>query len=326
MLRLYYCLKPLIPDALQVFLRRQLIHRKMRSCAALWPIDEAAGKAPEGWNGWPGGKQFAFVITHDVEGMKGVDKCLEVANLDSTYGFRSSFNFVCRDYVVPTATMNSLRNAGFEIGVHGLTHRGNSFRSATVFDKQLKEINHFIGAWGASGFRSPSMYHNLEWIRRLDIEYDASTFDTDPFEPQPDGVRTIFPFVVSSKNDGRRYVELPYTLPQDHTLFIFLKEPTIEIWKRKVDWIAEKGGLALFIAHPDYMAMRGGKQKTKEYPVERYIELLKYVATRYEGKYWHVLPRDLARFWGNRIRSSNLEDENESLGDTKREYTVNRSF
>ena len=39
----------------------------------------------------------------------------------------------------------------------------------------------------------PSMHHNLEWIKDLDIEYDASTFDTDPFEPQADGVGTIFP-------------------------------------------------------------------------------------------------------------------------------------
>jgi len=35
-----------------------------------------------------------------------------------------------------------------------------------------------------SGFSLPSMHHNLEWIGELDIEYDASTFDTDPFEPQ----------------------------------------------------------------------------------------------------------------------------------------------
>jgi len=46
------------------------------------------------------------------------------------------------------------------------------------------------------GFRAPAMHDNLEWISELNLEYDLSTFDTDPFEPQSDGVGTIFPFKV----------------------------------------------------------------------------------------------------------------------------------
>src|SRR5438093_11418122 len=40
------------------------------------------------------------------------------------------------------------------------------------------------------------MLRNLDWLHDLDVQYDASTFDTDPFEPQPDGMDTIFPFWV----------------------------------------------------------------------------------------------------------------------------------
>lgn len=47
--------------------------------------------------------------------------------------------------------------------------------------------------------QGPAVHHNLEWIGELDIEYDLSTFDTDPFMPQPDGVGTIFPFLVERK-------------------------------------------------------------------------------------------------------------------------------
>ena len=36
----------------------------------------------------------------------------------------------------------------------------------------------------------------------LNIAYDASTFDTDPFEPQPDGVNTIFPFWVPRRSES----------------------------------------------------------------------------------------------------------------------------
>jgi hypothetical protein len=35
-----------------------------------------------------------------------------------------------------------------------------------------------------------------DWLHQLNIEYDLSTFDTDPFEPQPEGRHTIFPFWV----------------------------------------------------------------------------------------------------------------------------------
>ena len=106
--------------------------------------------------------------------------------------------------------------------------------------------------------------------------------------------------MIPSTDSLRGYVELPYTLPQDHTLFIFLKESTTDIWKKKLDWIVEKGGLALFISHPDYMAMKGARTGAKEYSMNRYIEFLEYVTTAYKGQYWHALPKDLARFWMER--------------------------
>lgn len=108
-------------------------------------------------------------------------------------------------------------------------------------------------AWKSVGFRSPSMLHNLDWLHELDVEYDSSTFDTDPFEPQPDGVETIFPFWVSAGEDKRGYVELPYTLPQDWTLFVLMREGGIDLWKKKLDWIVEQGGMVFVITNPDYM-------------------------------------------------------------------------
>jgi hypothetical protein len=50
---------------------------------------------------------------------------------------------------------------------------------------------------------------------------------------------------------------LPYTLVQDFNLFKILREPNIDIWKRKLDWIAERGGMALINTHPDYMGFEG---------------------------------------------------------------------
>ena len=78
-----------------------------------------------------------------------------------------------------------------------------------------------------------------------------------------------------------------------------LKEKGIGLWKKKLDWIAECGGMALLITHPDYMFF-DGRQTFDTYPVEHYAAFLDYVRQRYEGQYWHVLPRDLARFWRER--------------------------
>ena len=100
-------------------------------------------------------------------------------------------------------------------------------------------------------------------------------------------------YIVS--NDG--YVELPYTLPQDFTLFVLMREKAIDIWKKKLDWIAKKGGMALVTTHPDYMKFSDGRCKQEEYPIEFYEELLDYVKDKYEYKYWNPLPKEMTQFW-----------------------------
>jgi hypothetical protein len=92
-------------------------------------------------------------------------------------------------------------------------------------------------------------------------------------------------------------VELPYTLPQDFTLFILMKEKNIDIWKKKLDWIVEKGGMVLLITHPDYMNGQKKKCGIEEYPMEFYEEFLDYVRTKYGDQYWNPLPKEMARFW-----------------------------
>ena len=273
-----------------------VIQRKRKLYEHVWPIDERAGKPPEGWTGWPEGKKFALVLTHDVETIKGVERVTRVAELEKGLGFRSSFNFIAEEYPVPHDLIKYLKDEGFEVGLHGLNHNGNLFESKKKFQKQAPRINQYLKDWGVTGFRTPIMYHNLDWMHDLNIEYDSSTFDTDPFEPQPDGMETIFPFWVSGKDGRRGYVELPYTLSQDFTLFVLMGEEGIDIWKKKLDWIAEKGGMALFITHPDYMNIGNKNSEIEEYPARYYEELLSYIKQEYDGQYWHVVPAEIANF------------------------------
>ena len=296
---LYYTLKPIIPRWLQIEIRRQALCCKRMFVKKIWPIDNNASAAPEGWGGWPEGKKFAVVLTHDVDTARGHERCHRLAQVERALGFRSSFNFVARRYPVSAELRQTLVGQGFEVGVHGLYHDGKKYRSREIFLERAAGINHYLREWEAVGFRSPAMHHNLDWFHDLDIHYDASTFDTDPFEPQSDGVRTIFPFFVRHPRNGHGYVELPYTLPQDFTLFILMKERSIDIWKRKLDWLAEKGGMALVVTHPDYMWFGDGRCSLEEYPIRYYEEFLGYIQTRYKNQYWHVLPRRMATYWTN---------------------------
>ena len=266
------------------------------------------------------------MLTHDVESRQGLDRVKELANLDMELGFRSSFNFTPEGlYNVRADLRDWLTHRGFEVGVHDLNHDGHLFSSRESFRLKAQRINHYLEEWNAVGFRSGYMLRNLDWIHDLNIAYDACTFDTDPFEPQPDGVGTIFPFWVARKSEvgdqrseiGDRksefdsinyqpstinqprsgYVELPYTLPQDSTLFLMLREKTNEIWKRKLDWIAENAGMALLNVHPDYLLADGRDHHTDQYPHTYYREFLEYVSKAYSGQFWQPLPREVANYY-----------------------------
>jgi glycosyltransferase involved in cell wall biosynthesis/peptidoglycan/xylan/chitin deacetylase (PgdA/CDA1 family) len=307
---IYYGLKPMIPVSLRRRVRRQFALRKRTRAADVWPILPGSERPPQGWPGWPDGKQFAFVLTHDVEGRSGVENCRRLMELEIKYGFRSSFNFIPEgEYQVERELREELQKNGFEIGVHDLHHDGKLYSSREQFVRKADRINQYLKSWGAVGFRSGFMLHNLEWLGDLDALYDASTFDTDPFEPQPDHAGTIFPFWVSraarngegsatdlSGNGGNGYIELPYTLPQDSTLFLILGERRPEIWMRKLDWVARHGGMALLNVHPDYLDFKGSGSALRTFPAAIYEDFLKYAREKYGAAFWQPLPKELAAF------------------------------
>jgi len=296
--RTYYLLKPCIPWSLRLALRRWRANKQKIKYADTWPISPAAGQPPKGWKGWPGGKQFALVLTHDVEGQKGMERCRRLMELEASLGFRSSFNFVPEgSYSTPPELRAHLTDHGFEVGVHDLKHDGKLYRSHKSFTANARQINRYLKEWNAVGFRSAFMLHKLDWLHELEVLYDASTFDTDPFEPQPDGVDTIFPFQVCNGGGASGYIELPYTLVQDFTMFVLLAEKTIDLWKRKAAWVAQCGGMVLVNVHPDYINFADRKGERDEFPVSLYEQFLMHMRQPYKDTYWQALPCEVARFW-----------------------------
>lgn len=291
----YYSIKPLIPRKLQVVLRSVALRKIRPRFSHVWPIFEGSGEPPPNWRGWPENKNFALVLTHDVDTKRGQANCRQLAEMEMRLGFRSAFYFVAEKYPVSYELQDFLRSHGFEIGLHGLYHDGQLYKSKRVFNERAIRINRYLKAWNTRGFRSPAMQYNLDWLLDLDIDYDSSTFDTDPFEPSFHGMHTIFPFVVQHREGHKSYVELPCTVSQDFSLFVLMKERTIDVWRRKLDWIAEKGGMALLLVHPDYMNFNG-VSNYQEYQAELYEEFLHFVRAKYQDKYWHALPHEVADY------------------------------
>lgn len=237
---------------------------------------------------WPDDKAFAFVLTHDVEGPSGHDFVRRVMDLEEKYGFRSSFNFVPEGYKVDRALLDDMRSRGFEVGVHGLKHDGRLFSSSDLFAERAQKINAYVEEWGAVGFRSPMTHRNPEWMQALNIDYDLSFFDTDPYEPMAGGSMSIWPYFIG------KFVELPYTLMQDHRYLEVLEQRDADLWLQKVDFIEANYGMALLNSHPDYLLKPGG--------MAVYEALLANMADR--RNCWHALPRDAADWWRYRHAAS----------------------
>lgn len=293
----YYRLRRLLPRGVQIALRRW--HARFRKPAWLeWPTDGvwvalaearlALAIAEEGvveiLRLWPEQFESAAVLTHDVEGAAGQARCLAVAQLEERYGFRSCFNVVAERYPVDAGIMGELRDRGHEIGLHGIKHDGLKFSSRRVFEERLVAMRHYAAAWGVEGFRSPATHRRWEWMPDLPFRYDSSYPDTDPYEPIPGGCGTPWPFALGD------LIELPITLPQDHTAWEILQRSALELWQEKLAWLRRVRGLATIIVHPDYLTDPG-----------RWAEYEAFLAQLSElDDLWVALPREIARWWRER--------------------------
>jgi peptidoglycan/xylan/chitin deacetylase (PgdA/CDA1 family) len=309
--RAYYQLKPFLPRILTRFLRQKYDTLKRNEFLLNWPLEErfvqflweilrqaillSNTDSLTMQNFWPSGRRFACVLTHDIEAARGQSFVSKVADLEEALGLRSSFNFVADLYTIDKGLVADLRQRGFEVGIHGLKHDGKLFNSHAVFNHRAQRINEYLARFGAVGFRSPLTLRHPEWMQSLNVEYDMSFFDTDPFEPMPGGTMSIWPFFLG------HFVELPYTLVQDYTLTMILRETSARIWMEKVDFIEAHRGMVLVNSHPDFL------QNKTTWSV--YREFLQSIKER-DGV-WNALPRNVAAWWRTRAEGElSTTDEN----------------
>jgi peptidoglycan/xylan/chitin deacetylase (PgdA/CDA1 family) len=304
--RAYNTLKPILPRPLTRRLKR--IYGAQRPDARLgWPVEsrfvrfqfdvighllELSGRSSLNFiDLWPSGFQYALALTHDIETAEGQRYVRQVADLESRFGFQSAFNFVPERYPVDRQLMRDLRQGGFEIGLHGLRHDGLDFSSPATFLRRADRMNFYVREFGAVGFRAPLTHRHPEWMQALDIEYDGSFFDTDPYEPIAGGTMSIWPFHLG------RFVELPYTLTQDSTVAV-LGQASPDLWLNKVDFIRANHGLALLNTHPDYL------KNPQTWTI--YSDFLRIMRER--ADYYHALPCAVARWWRARTSAACIQE------------------
>jgi hypothetical protein len=149
-------------------------------------------------------------------------------------------------------------------------------------------MKRYAEQWGAEGFRSPSTHRDATLLRDLGMQHDSSWSDVATYEPEPGGSCSWLPYFIGD------VVELPITLPQDHTLFELRGERTEQRWLEKAAFLREEGGMGLLLTHPDYLA-----------EPDRLALYGRFLATQAsDTSAWHALPREVADWWRRRSVSS----------------------
>ena len=303
LLRGYYLARPVLPRRLQLRLRQAYTRVQGRSSFPAWPVEDSlhglyawlfgllaqlAGQPVPFLDPWPDGRSWALVLTHDVETESGYRHLELLREPERELGYRSSWNFVPLRYRVSDDMIRALRQEGCEVGVHGLRHDGRDLGSQRLLAKRLPLMREYADRWQAVGFRSPATQRQWDMMPRLGFEYDSSYSDTDPYEPQPGGCCSYLPYFNQS------LVELPITLPQDHTVFAILQHRDAEVWLSKARLLRERHAMVLALTHPDY----AGDHRV----ADGYRSLLE--AFRGDSTVWHALPKEAAAWWRQRASSA----------------------
>jgi hypothetical protein len=106
-------------------------------------------------------------------------------------------------------------------------------------------------------------------------------------DAQRGGCCTVFPYFIG------RLLELPTTTTQDYALFNYLRDYSLDLWKKQIALIREKHGLISILVHPDYILEK------KERDV--YLQLLRYLhELRMADDVWLATPALVNQWWRTR--------------------------
>lgn len=161
-----------------------------------------------------------------------------------------SSNFIVpKAWKISTQYLDTLKNNGFEIGVHGFDHSNTTaFLNEQEMRDRLNQCNDFISQWGVTGYRSPSLLRTKLLLKNLSkiYKYDSSIPTSGGLFPTPNnGCASARPFKIEG------IFEIPLSLPRDGSLRFLGYSPNdiLKLWLDCANTIHQSGGVVVLLTH-----------------------------------------------------------------------------
>ncbi len=240
--------------------------------------------------GWPDGKRFPLLVTHDVDTKEGMALAGNVLDEMVALGLKPCFFLVGRGYNWDEGFIRAVYEAGGEIGLHGDLHDNRiAFLSADKAAERLDTCRELVQRHRIRGFRAPSLLVSDAMYEAVGprFAWDSSVPDTDTHTllgPRR-GCGTVFPF------RRRGCLVLPLTMPADDRLLLlgYRGLDLVELLRRKLAHVRQLGGLCHFLTHPEPHLF--GKRVLRDLFAAVFEEILD------TNEAWIATPSMVAEYW-----------------------------
>lgn len=258
-----------------------------RLCATL-----ACGRPPAVTGLWPGGRQAAVTVTHDVDTAWVLEPrrravLEEMLATETTLGFRGAW-FVTGRTLSPTrhaAALASLARAGHEVGPHGWRHDARlNYLSATRQEQAMAKARarfQVCGGLTPPGIRTPWYCSSpqLFGVLARHFAYDSSVVNASALFTRGtnSGCATVFPY---------RALELPLTLPVDTVLD---PDDGAAVLLALAGTIVAQGGVVVLTFHPQ------PHQSANPRGLRLHRRLLEGLRALHGDTLWSATPAEIVR-------------------------------
>jgi peptidoglycan/xylan/chitin deacetylase (PgdA/CDA1 family) len=181
--------------------------------------------------------------------------------------------------------LRRIRDAGHEIGAHGLCHDGRlRYLDAAAQAERIERIVRRMDGLGVRGMRTPWYARSpgllAEIARRF--AYDSSVPNASGFfsARTRSGCCTVFPYEAAPG-----LVEVPMTLPPDSAVPVGRRR---RVLGEVADAVVERGGVVVVTFHPQ------PHQSANEAGLASHRELLRDLRERHGGALWCATPAEIA--------------------------------
>ncbi len=262
-----------------------LVDRLRALCARLAESAPANGS-------WPGGARAAVAVTHDVDSSWILDPAraaflARLVESESELGFPGAWYVVAEELRLPAheAALRRIRDAGHELGAHGLCHDGRlQYLRPAEQEERMEKIAQRMGGLGVRGMRTPWYARSRGLFAAIArrFAYDSSVPNASGFfsARTRSGCCTVFPYEAAPG-----LVEVPMTLPPDTALPV---ERRRRVLGEVADAIVARGGVAVVTFHPQ------PHQSANEAGLAAHLGLLRDLRERHGDGLWCATPAEIA--------------------------------